>query len=231
MDSVQSVRSQNYEDIEYIVIDGASKDGTSELLSKNSVLFDRFISEPDEGLYDAINKGIALSSGDIVGLMHADDLFADEKVITDIVNRIQKSGSDSIYGDLVYVNKENIDQVVRIWTAGDYKKSKFLYGWMPPHPTFYMKREKFEKTGLYNSSFKSAADYEFLLRSLYKYELTSTYLPRTLVKMRVGGKSNESIGNRLNANRQDYRAWKQNKLKPFWFTRFLKPARKVLQFI
>lgn len=231
LDTVNSVRSQTYNDIEYIVVDGASTDGTTEKLKENIGLIDLFVSEPDKGLYDAINKGIGLATGDIVGLMHADDLFADENVITDIVSAINQNQTDSVYGDLVYVSKENHDQVVRTWIAGEYKREKFLFGWMPPHPTFYIKREKFGKVGLYDPSFSSAADYEFLLRTLYKYKITSTYLPRTLVKMRVGGKSNESIGNRLNANRQDHRAWKANELKPLWVTRFMKPARKILQFI
>jgi len=231
MDAVHSVRSQTYSDIEYIVVDGASTDGTTGLLRGNVDLFDTFVSESDKGLYDAINKGISLSTGDIVGLMHADDLFADNEVIADIARTIQQKKTDSIYGDLVYVRKENPDQIVRKWVAGEYKTEKFLYGWMPPHPTFYLKREKFDKIGLYDSSFKTAADYEFLLRCLYKNKITSTYLPKTLVKMRIGGKSNATLLNRIQANKQDFRAWRENGIKPFWFTRYMKPARKVIQFL
>ena len=230
MDAVRSVRSQTYPDIEYIVIDGASTDGTTELLKGHAQLFDTFVSEPDNGLYDAINKGIGLATGDIVGLMHSDDFFADKEVIADIAETFQKNNTDSVYGDLDYVNKEKPDQIVRKWIAGEYKMEKFLYGWMPPHPTFYLKRDKFEKVGLYNSSFKTAADYEFLLRCLYKNRITSAYVPRTIVKMRVGGTSNANLKTRLLANQQDYRAWRENELKPFWFTRFMKPARKVFQF-
>lgn len=231
MDAVRSVRSQTYPDIEYIVVDGASTDGTTDLLRENAELFDTFVSERDEGLYDAINKGIGLATGDIVGLMHADDLFADEEVIADIVKTIREKNTDSAYGDLVYVNSDNPNQVVRKWVAGEFKREKFLYGWMPPHPTFYLKREKFEVVGPYNSSFKTAADYEFLLRCLYKNNITSAWVPRTLVRMRIGGKSNASMKTRLQANSQDFRAWEANDLKPFWFTRFMKPARKMFQFI
>lgn len=231
MDAVRSVRSQTYPDIEYIVVDGASKDGTTDLLRANESLFDTFVSESDEGLYDAINKGIGLSTGDVVGLMHADDLFADDDAIAGIAKVFQQKKTDSVYGDLVYVQKDHPDQIVRKWVAGEYKMQKFLYGWMPPHPTFYLRREKFEQIGLYDSSFKTAADYEFLLRCLYKNKVTSAYLPKTLVKMRIGGKSNATIQNRLQANQQDYRAWKANDLKPYVFTRFMKPARKIFQFI
>ncbi len=230
MDAVRSVRSQSHPDIEYIMIDGASTDGTTELLEQNESLFDRFVSEKDDGLYDAINKGIGMASGDFVGLMHADDLYADNQVVADLVNLLQMQKADSIYGDLVYVKRDDPAQVVRKWSAGDYHQRKFLFGWMPPHPTFYIRRERLEETGLYDPSFQSAADYEFLLRSLYKHKVTSAYLPRVLVKMRVGGKSNATLGNRLRANRQDSRAWRANGLKPYWFTRYAKPARKILQF-
>ncbi|GAB3195555.1 glycosyltransferase involved in cell wall biosynthesis [Pontibacter aydingkolensis] len=228
--AIESVLSQNYKDIEYIIIDGLSMDGTVEIVKKYTERISKFISEKDRGLYDALNKGIKLATGDIIGFLHSDDTFYYNDAIQDIVSHFKTSNSESIYADLEYVSRFNSEKVIRYWKAGNYDLKNFIYGWMPPHPTFYVKREVYEKLGLYDTSFESAADYELMLRYLYKYKISAAYLPKTLIKMRVGGKSNVSFKNRIKANNEDHRAWIINGLKPKFYTRYLKPLRKIIQY-
>lgn len=230
-DTIESVLGQTYPDIEYIVVDGQSTDGTVEAVKNYGNKITTFISEPDKGLYDAINKGIRLATGDVIGLLHSDDIFYSKDTVSNIAEAFLKHDTESVYGDLLYVQKSNTDIVVRNWVSGKYKRENFLFGWMPPHPTFYVKREIYQKLGLYNTIFKSAADYELMLRFLYKHNISTTYIPEKLVKMRVGGKSNATLKNRLHANQEDYRSWIINGLKPPFYTRFLKPLRKLVQFI
>jgi glycosyltransferase involved in cell wall biosynthesis len=230
-DAIESVLGQTYPNIEYIVIDGQSTDGTVKIVQSYGNRISKFISEPDRGLYDAINKGIGLATGDVVGLLHSDDVFYTTDVISKVIGAFQSHGTDSVYGDLLYVQKNNTNKNVRNWVSGNYRRDNFLLGWMPPHPTFYVKREVYQRLGLYNTDFKSAADYELMLRYLYKHQITTTYIPEKLVKMRVGGKSNITLKNRIRANQEDYQAWIINDLQPYFFTRFLKPLRKLMQFI
>ncbi len=230
-DAIESVLGQTYPDVEYIVVDGLSTDGTVDVVKSYSDRISRFISEKDNGLYDAINKGIALATGDVIGLLHSDDLFYSDDALTHVVEAFTKYNTDSVYGDLLYVQKDNTNKIIRNWVSGDFKKDNFLYGWMPPHPTFYVKRKVYQELGLYNTAFKSAADYELMLRYLYKHNISTTYIPEKLVKMRVGGKSNVSLKNRIRANQEDYQAWLVNDLNPPFYTRFLKPLRKLTQFI
>lgn len=230
-DAIESVLGQSYPDIEYIVVDGLSTDGTVDIVKQYGSRIAKFVSEKDNGLYDAINKGIALATGDVVGLLHSDDLFYSSEAVAQLVKAFEQHKSDSVYGDLLYVQKENTARVVRNWVSGAFKKESFLYGWMPPHPTFYVKREVYLALGLYNTTFKSAADYELMLRYLYKHNITTAYVPEKLIKMRVGGKSNVTLKNRIRANQEDYRAWVINDLQPLFLTRFLKPLRKITQFI
>ncbi len=229
-DAVQSVLNQDYKGIEYIVIDGKSTDGTVEIIEKYGSLIDTFISEPDGGLYDAINKGIYLATGDVIGLLHSDDVFANDHVVSDIVKIFESRQVDSVYGDLDYVERSNMNNIVRKWKSGSYDRKNFVYGWMPPHPTFYVRKSCFEKYGSYDLTFGSAADYELMLRFMFKFDVTTAYLPEVMVKMRVGGKSNASIKNRIMANSQDYRAWLKNGLKPKFYTRILKPLQKLPQY-
>ena len=229
-DAVQSVLSQDYKDIEYIVIDGKSTDGTVEIIEKYGSLIDTFISEPDGGLYDAINKGIYLATGDVIGLLHSDDVFASDHVVSDIVQTIESRQVDCVYGDLDYVERANMNTIVRKWKSGPYDRKNFIYGWMPPHPTFYVRKSCFEKYGSYDMTFGSAADYELMLRFMFKFDVSAAYLPEVMVKMRVGGKSNASFKNRIMANSQDYRAWLKNGLKPKFYTRILKPLQKIPQY-
>jgi glycosyltransferase involved in cell wall biosynthesis len=230
-DTIESVLGQDYSKIEYIIVDGGSTDGTVELVQRYGHRIHTFISEKDKGLYDAINKGIRLATGDIVGLLHSDDLFYNDSVISKIVAAFQENEVDSVYADLHYVHKEHTSRIIRNWRSGNYERKRFKRGWMPPHPTFYVKRAVYAAYGLYDTDFKSAADYELMLRYLYKHNISTHYIQDTLVKMRVGGESNRSLKNRLRANREDYRAWKKNNLSPSFYTRFLKPLRKLHQFI
>ena len=230
-DAIESVLGQTYPNIEYIVVDGLSTDGTVEVVKGYGDRITKFVSGKDSGLYDAINKGIRMATGDVIGLLHSDDIFYSKDVISAVVDEFITRGSDSVYADLVYVDRENPDRVIRNWKSGNYNRNNFIYGWMPPHPTFYVKREVYERFGLYDTKFRSAADYELMLRYLYKHGISTAYIPEYFVRMRVGGKSNVSLKNRIRANKEDYKAWHINGLQPRFYTRFLKPLRKLTQFL
>lgn len=230
-DTIKSVLSQTYTDIEYILIDGKSTDSTIEIIQRHKEGIAKIISEKDEGMYDAINKGINLSTGEIVGILNADDFYIDHNVIGEVVVKMKEEKVDSLYSDLYYVAAEDTNKVIRNWVSGKYNRQKFLYGWMPPHPTFFVKRSAYQKFGKFNLSLKSAADYELMLRFLFKNKLSTCYLPRPLVRMRVGGMSNVSLKNRIKANKEDRMAWEMNGLKPKSFTLLVKPLRKLIQYV
>lgn len=229
-DTVNSVLSQTYNNIEYIIIDGASKDKTLDILDSFKSESFHLISEPDNGLYDAMNKGITKATGDIIGILNADDVFVDTSVVEEVVKEFIKTGADCLYSDLKYV-KEDLKTTVRNWVSGDYVKGAFTKGWMPPHPTFYVKRECYDKFGSFNLKFKTSADYELMLRFLHREEIPVAYLPKTTILMRVGGQSNASIKNRINANKEDRLAWKENGLKAGSLTFIRKPLSKLKQFV
>ncbi len=230
-DAIESVLGQTYPDVEFIVVDGLSTDGTTEVIRNYGNSISLFVSEKDGGLYDALNKGIKLATGDVIGFLHSDDLFYSQDSLAQVAAAFSAHNTDCVYADLLYVQKTDTNKVVRNWVSGEYERHNFLFGWMPPHPTFYVKREVYERLGLYNTTFRSAADYELMLRYLYKHQISATYIPEKLVKMRVGGKSNVTLQNRIRANREDQQAWLVNDLKPYFFTRYLKPLRKLVQFI
>lgn len=209
-EAIESVLSQSYADIEYIVVDGASTDGTLEVLGQYKEQITTFVSEPDKGIYDGLNKGVALATGDVVGFLHSDDLFENEQVLAKVAHTFQEQKVDSIYGDLTYVRKEDTEKVVRYWKSADFSMKKLKNGWMPPHPTFYVKREVYEKFGAFDSSFKIAADYDCILRFLGREQISTAYIPEVLVKMRVGGASNKSLKNLIQKSREDFRAMKNN---------------------
>ena len=225
---IESVIEQDYPDVEHIVIDGQSNDGTLEVIQQYAESIDVLVSEADEGLYDALNKGISVATGDIVGILHADDLFAAPDSISQVVSTFCQQDVDGVYGDLVFVDREEVDKVVRVWKSGSYNKNKLLKGWMPPHPTFYVKNECIKQYGLYDTSFTCSADYDWMLRYLYKNELTVGYVEHTLVRMRAGGISNGSIKKRWKANQEDALALKKNDISSY--VRLLKPLRKIGQF-
>lgn len=227
--TIESVMNQSYTSIEHLIIDGLSKDNTMQVVQAYPHL--SVYQEKDKGIYDAMNKGVTKASGQIVAILNSDDFYASNDVIKNVVDLFEKTNCDAVYGDLVYVDEENTNKVVRHWKAGNFRYGKFKWGWMPPHPTVFVKKEVYLKHGLFNLSLTSAADYELMLRFMYKHKINVQYLPQLLVKMRVGGKSNKSLKNRLIANAEDRQAWQINGLKPYFFTLTLKPLRKISQFI
>lgn len=229
-DCINSIIRQNYKNIEYIVIDGNSTDGTLDIIKKYSSYITKLVSEEDDGMYDALNKGMQLATGDVVGILNSDDVLAAADVISEIVNCFQQNNVDSLYGDLVYVDPFDLQKVLRFWKGLPYDRRRFKYGWMPAHPTFYIRRELIEKFGGYESRYFTAADFEFMVRYLFYFKVSSCYLPRLIVKMRMGGASNESLGRRLIANRRDYLAMKKNKIPFPFIVSILKPLIKMPQF-
>lgn len=209
-DTLASLEQQTYQNIEYIIIDGNSSDDTLDVIKAKSSRVSVMISEPDNGIYDALNKGIAAATGDIIGFLHSDDLFAYSTAVQDIVDKFQTDNVDAVYGDLEYVAQDSIDTVIRFWKSGHYTKNKMQYGWMPPHPTFYMKRSLYEKFGGFDLSYKIAADYDSLLRYLWVNNVSMSYLERVVIKMRVGGASNRSLSNIILKTKEDIRALSRN---------------------
>jgi glycosyltransferase involved in cell wall biosynthesis len=228
--TILSVIDQTYKDIEYIIVDGKSTDNTLKIVEKYKDKISKILSEKDKGLYDALNKGIEMASGDVIGILHSDDFYIDTSVVQKYADTFLKNNSDSAYSDLYYVDKTNTDKIIRKWKSGRYAFGSFINGWMPPHPTFFVKKEIYQKFGKFNLEFKSAADYELMLRFIHKNKISISYLPEYTVKMRVGGKSNVTVQNRVNANLEDRKAWEVNGLKPRFYTLYLKPFRKILQF-
>ncbi len=228
--TILSVINQTHKDIEFIIVDGKSTDDTIKIVEKYKNSISKFISEADNGLYDAINKGIDLASGKVIGILHSDDFYINNEVIQKYEDVFETKNCDAVYADLYYVERENTNKIIRKWKSGNYKKNSFKNGWMPPHPTFFVKKEIYGKFGKFNLDFKSAADYELMLRFILKNQIKIAYLPEYTVKMRVGGKSNVTVANRVNANLEDRKAWEINGLKPLFYTLYLKPLRKIKQF-
>lgn len=228
-DCIESVRSQDYDNLEYIIIDGGSSDQTTKIVKAYGDSITHFLSESDRGIYDAMNKGIAMATGDIVGMLNADDKFADNNVLSLIAGTFLSTAAQIVYGDLDYVN--DAGRTIRKWRTGQLAAQSFNHGWMPPHPTFYCKREIFDRLGAYSLDYGTAADYELMLRYLYVHQLMSCYLPQVMVKMKIGGASNRSLGNRLKALACDYKAMRFNRIKYPVMALFLKPLRKVIQFV
>lgn len=208
-DCIRSVLGQTYKDIEFIVIDGESTDGTLEIIRKYEGRIARIISEKDNGMYHALNKGIKLASGDIVGILHSDDVYADNLVIEKVVEVFNNNDVDSVYGDLEYVDRVDKAKVIRYWKSVPYKEGLFERGWMPAHPSFFVKRSIYEKYGLFDTNFKIAADYEAMVRFIYKYKISSYYLERVVVKMTIGGLSNKNIIFLLRKTMEDYKICKR----------------------
>lgn len=229
-DCIQSVLSQSV-DVEHIIIDGVSSDDTSNIIDQYLDLLAAVVSEPDKGIYDAMNKGIMMATGEVVGILNADDFYPSNNVLAKVSAVFSDPNVEACYGDLKYVDSVNVNKTARYWKAGDYNYKKFYSGWIPPHPTFFVRRSIYEKYGAFNLDLGTAADYELMLRLLFKHSINAVYIPDVLVHMRTGGKSNLSLLNRLRANRMDRRAWRVNGLKPYLWTIPLKPLRKISQWI
>jgi glycosyltransferase involved in cell wall biosynthesis len=220
----KSLSEQSYDDIEYIVIDGGSTDDTLNIVKKYSDIINIMVSEPDKGLYDAMNKGIKLATGDVIGLINSDDLFYDHNALEKVVEVFKKNKKlDSVYADLYYVSKHNINKIIRRWVTGNQRQ--FKYGWHPAHPTFYIKKNVYDKFGLFDLSFSLAADFEIMLRFLDKYKISTSYLKEPLVKMRLGGETNKSFKNIYYQNIECLRAFKKNDLN---VAKFLYPFFRIL---
>jgi glycosyltransferase involved in cell wall biosynthesis len=229
-DTIESIISQDYINIEYIIIDAGSKDGTLDIIKEYEKHISYFISEIDNGIYDGMNKGIAAATGDIIGILNSDDFYPNSFIVSNVASTFEKQGCDAVYGDLVYVNFFDIDKIVRFWQSGEYTAKKIKNGWMLPHPTFFVRKYLYDKYGYYDADLKMAADYKMILKLLYKYNIKVFYIPMILVTMRMGGASNSSILNRIRANREDGLAWTNNQLDKPIFVRIKKPLQKIKQF-
>lgn len=209
-EAIESVAAQDYSHVEHVIQDGASRDGTLEVIRKTAGPAVSLQSVQDAGIYDGINKGIARTTGDVVGLMHSDDLFAADDILSRVAEAFDDPGIDGVYGDLDYVAADDTMRVIRKWRSGAYSPEKLRRGWMPPHPTLYLRRAVFDQWGLYDTSFRIAADYDAMLRYLVKGGIRLAYVPRVFVKMRVGGESNRSLAKIVQKSREDYRAIRGN---------------------
>jgi glycosyltransferase involved in cell wall biosynthesis len=227
---LRSVREQRWPGVEHIVIDGGSTDGSLRILETGKAHIAKIVSEPDLGLYDALNKGIRHASGDVVGFMHADDEFATPNALARIASAFEDPAVGAVYGDLVYVKKNDVSRVVRYWRAGSYRRDQLSQGWMPPHPTFYVRRDVYARLGAFDTRYRIAADYENMLRILWRGRVQAAYIPEVLVRMRMGGLSNSSLYNMLRKSREDYAAMRQNGLGGLQAL-LLKNVTKLPQFV
>lgn len=208
--AVQSVQAQTHAPVEHVVVDGGSTDGSQALLAGLLRPGDVMVSEPDHGIYDALNKGLRLATGEVIGFMHSDDFFADTGVLADVARAFDDPQVDAVYGDLDYVSKNETDRIVRRWRSSGFEVERLRRGWMPPHPTLYLRRRVIERWGGFDTGFRISADYDAVLRYFGPAGVRSVHLPRVLVKMRTGGESNRSLERVLLKMREDHRALKKN---------------------
>jgi glycosyltransferase len=230
IDAISSLLNQTYKDIEYIIIDGASTDGTVNIVRSYGEEIDKFVSEPDKGIYDGLNKGVSLASGDVVAFLHSDDIYASESIIEDIVKVFDKNSAiDGVYGDLVYTQKNDFNKVLRYWKSKEFDINLLSQGWMPAHPTLFLKREVYKKYGKFDLDYKISADYDFMLRIL-SAGITVKYIPKVFYKMRIGGASNKSIKNIILKYKEDLNALKKNNVGGV-YSLILKNLSKIPQFM
>jgi glycosyltransferase len=207
--TLQSLAHQTFQNYESIIVDGASSDGTLDVVRSSGIKIGKIVSERDKGIYDALNKGIALASGDYVGFLHSDDVLASPTSLERLVECIAVKKPDAVYADLQYVERANINKIVRYWKSGYYHRDRLKSGWMPPHPTFYMRKDLYAKLGGFDLTYKISADYDSLIRYLWVNDVKLEYLPEVLIKMRVGGASNRSIANIIKKSKEDLAVMKQ----------------------
>jgi glycosyltransferase involved in cell wall biosynthesis len=212
-DTIDSVLSQTYKNLEYIIIDGDSVDNTKQIVREYKSRIIKFISEPDNGIYDAMNKGILYSSGDIIAILNSDDFYNTPFVLENVIAEFINKNVDCVFGDLFYVDNQDTDKVLRYWKSSEYIPGSFSKGWHPPHPSFFVNRETYKKYGLFDLSFKVSSDFEIMLRFLEKFKIKSSYLPQVLVRMRAGGESGRNFRNILIGNINVLRAFKKNNVK------------------
>lgn len=215
-DTLQSVAAQTHPDVEHIVVDGGSVDDTPAVIERYRQSLSRVISEPDRGVYDAMNKGIGMATGEVIGFINSDDFYADDAALSHIAEAFSDPAIEACFGDLVYVNQQDPDRIVRYWKSCAYRPGRFEYGWVPPHPTFFVRRSVYQKLGGFNLDLLLAADMELMLRFLEVNGIRSAYVPRTLIKMRLGGKTNQSLSNVIRQNREIMAALKLHGLRASW---------------
>ena len=229
-DTIKSVLGQSHKEVEYIVIDGGSRDGTVEIVKSYGNRITKFISESDKGIYDAMNKGIKLASGEIIGILNSDDIYARDSVVEIVAKAMTEKRVDACYSDLVYVDRINADRIVRYWKSCEYREGLFKKGWMPPHPTFFAKRCVYEKYGYFDLSLPIALDYEILFRFMEKSKIKTCYIPEAMIRMRSGGFSNKNILNVIKQNIMIMKILRENKISvsPLFF--YSKITEKLKQF-
>lgn len=221
--------SQDYPDIEYIVVDGASTDGSLDVIEEYRERIAQIISEPDSGMYEAINKGIRIATGDVIGLLHSDDMLYATNTISQVVSRIKQTGADFLYGNGLFVNAEDTNKVIRNWRGGSYRLWKVRHGWLPLHPTCYIRRDVILRYGLYNETYKIAADSDFLFRYLLTGELSVEYIDEYIVRMRMGGMSTDRR-KRKQMWCEDVRLFRSHGMSPI-LTKIEKMLWKIPQFV
>lgn len=226
-DCITSVNNQTYQNIEHIIVDGASKDNTLEVLNSIPNRVSKIISEPDKGIYDAMNKGINLATGDAIGILNSDDFFTSNDVIEKIANKFKINDVDAVYGDICFVNSLNLNKVVRYYSAKWFKPSLFRFGFMPPHPSFYVRRKKYQELGHYKTDYRIAADYELLIRYLKVNKLKTQYLNFCVVTMRTGGESTRSLKSNWILNREIVRGCQENGINTNMLVLLLKYIFKI----
>lgn len=226
LECLESIKNQNYENIEHIIIDGLSSDSTLEIINKNKIDNTIIISEKDNGIYDAWNKGFKVASGDIIGTVMSDDFFPNSNVVSDIASSFKNNNCDILYGNM---NFQLNNKIVREWKPGFFKKRSFYFGWMPPPPTVYVSKSIVKNNLPFNTNYKIAGDYEWLLRIFFLQNYRIFYLNKFTYTLRMGGVSNKSLKNIIKSNLECYYAWKENEISKFPFWVFLKPLSRILQ--
>lgn len=229
-DTIESVLRQDYPDIEYIVVDGASTDGSQEVIGRYKDKIAKYVSEPDSGMYEALNKGIRMSTGDIIGMAHSDDMLFDSLVVSEVVKKFEKTGADLVYCDGIFVSQNDLDKKVRYWKGGKYNRKKVRMGWLPLHTTVFIKRDVMMRLGLYNEDYKIAADTDLLVRYLKRKDLKVAYLKRTVIRMRMGGLST-NVNTFGNVWKEDIHVYRGHNIHPAWLVKLFKMGWKVPQFV
>jgi glycosyltransferase involved in cell wall biosynthesis len=226
-DTIESIRTQDHKDIEYIVVDGNSKDGTVDIIKSYRSFISKWISEQDKGIYDAMNKAIRMATGEVVGILNSDDFYFNNQILSQVANAFSDLSVDAVFGDLVFVDPNNLNKVVRTYSSAKWHPDKFARGFMPPHPTVFVRRKYYEQFGLFKTDYKIAADYELLIRFLYVHKLNYRYLPLTMVKMRRGGVSSRNLMSNIVLNNEIIRGCRENGIKtnvfrvyPKYFVKF-----------
>jgi glycosyltransferase involved in cell wall biosynthesis len=229
--AIESVAAQTYGDIEHIVVDGGSSDGTLDVLARHRASVAKLIPGPDKGIYDALNKGIAAATGEIVGILHSDDLYARNDVIATVVERMQSQSLDALYGDVAFVRADDVDRVVRVYSSRRFQPSRIAWGWMPAHPALFLRRAVYRRYGGFKTDYRIAADFEFVARIFSTGELGYAHLPQVLVKMRLGGVSTRGWRSTLTLNREVMRACRENGIATNYFKILSKYPAKALEFV